>query len=55
MSQVSDGNVIYWVDISDIDSSIDAYYYLIKQAVKYHNAKYDEDMSEENTFVSEPF
>ena len=46
---------IYWVDITDIDSSIDPYEYAIEKAVKYHNVKYDEDVSDENTFASEPF
>ena len=48
-------DAIYWVDITDIDSSIDPYEYAIEKAVKYHNVKYDEDVSDENTFASEPF
>ena len=47
-------DAIYWVDITDIDSSIDPYEYAIEKAVKYHNVKYD-DVSDENTFASEPF
>ena len=50
-----DDDAIYWVDITDIDSSIDPYEYAIEKAVKYHNVKYDEDVSDENTFASEPF
>lgn len=52
---INDGDAIYWVDISEIDSSIDAYDYAIEKAVKYHNVKYDDDVSDENTFASEPF
>ena len=48
-------DAIYWVDITDIDSSIDPYEYAIEKALKYHNVKYDEDVSDENTFASEPF
>ena len=43
------------MDITDIDSSIEPYEYAIEKAVKYHNVKYDEDVSDENTFASEPF
>ena len=52
---INDGDAIYWVDITDIDSSVDAYDYAIEQAVKYHNVKHNEDVSDENTFASEPF
>ena len=52
---INDGNVIYWVDISEICSSVDAYEYAIEKAVEYHNVKYDEVVSDENAFASEPF
>lgn len=52
---IHDDDAIYWVDITDIDSSIDPYDYAIEKAVKYHNVKYDEVVSDENAFASEPF
>ena len=52
---INDDDAIYWVDISEIDSSVDAHDYAIEKAVKYHNAKYDENVSNDNTFAGEPF
>lgn len=52
---INDDDAIYWVDISNLDDSIDVYDYVIEKAVNYHNTKNDDDVSGENAFAGEPF
>ena len=52
---INDDDAIYWIDISNIDSSIDVYDFAIEKAVEYHNAKNKENVSCDNSFAGEPF